>query len=407
MYRAYIRQLQHDPVCGIVRAQRIEDSVMIDSATRARLKGAIIECINADQGTLDQLRKEIRPLRGQEQSIRSRATNSISIVGTDGGNNQLRFDPFLIQFVRVVDSNNKRYCLEVISPATPLKTLNNRQFSNDETPQTVLGEMMQFLHVRKLEELSHMIRSTNGEAPTSSGWAQVYRELVEWATLFSILKKDFATDTLIVYDGLLRSKVFAKDLFRRLIQGIKQQIEMKQQKNQCRTYLVGVAKNSKVLTRYQFAMALEEILQTDYPSYVEVPRGIEELAYIWPEFARGEDYASEEGEINKYVGGKMFLVKFGKNRYAPIWPVDIFVSQERDAQIILGSLLADASDGFPITCYPLCLQKAHENAALAGFDFNILEDYIYSGIRASLKDKASALDTFQLQDIDPARQRYG
>lgn len=266
---------------------------------------------------------------------------------------------------------------------------------------------MAFLDVTTLPALSHMIRPTDSGKPVSPSWVQVYRELFEWAILFSILKKDFGTDTLIVYDGLLRSKVFSKDLFQRLLRGMRTRIEEQWKRSKRRIYLVGVAKHSKVLSRYRLAMALEGVLQTDYPAYVEVPRDVEERAYVWSEFARGDDRASEGGEINKFVGGKMFLVKFGTHRRDAIHPVDIFVPQSRDAQTILGSLLSDTSNGFPVPHYPSCLQKAHENAALADFDFDILQDFIYEGIRDSLEGDASTLDVFQLQDADPTRLRYG
>ncbi|HFD87471.1 MAG TPA: hypothetical protein ENJ35_07340 [Gammaproteobacteria bacterium] len=380
---------------------------MIDPETQSQLKDAIADCITTDRGILDALREEIRPLRAACRRIQPRATTSISLVGTDGGNNQLQFDPFLIQLVRVVDSSNNEYCLEAVSPTTPIQKLNERQFNPDGSPRTALGEMMAFLGVDTLPALSHMIRPTDKGKPVSPSWVQVYRELVEWAILFAILKKDFGTDTLIICDGLLRSKVFAKDLFQRLLQGMQARIETQWNKSRRRVYLAGVAKHSKVLSRYRLAMALEGVLQTDYPAYVEVPREVEERAYIWSEFARGDDRAIEGGEINKFVGGKMFLVKFGSHRQDPVWPVDIFVPQVRESQTILGSMLADAINGFPVPYYPRCLQKAHENAALVDFDFDILQDFIYEGVRSSLGDDAGALDVFQLQDADPAQRRYG
>jgi hypothetical protein len=380
---------------------------MIDPASQDQLREVIADCISSDRGVLDALREEIRPLKSATRRIQPRVTTSISLVGTDGGNNQLEFDPFLIQLIRVVDSSNNEYCLEVVSPTTPIQKLNECQFDANGSPRTALGEMMAFLGVDSLPALSHMIRPTDKGKPVSSSWIQVYRELVEWAILYSILKKDFGTDTLIVCDGLLRSKVFAKDLFQRLLQGIKERIAAHWTKSRRRVYLAGVAKRSKVLSRYRLAMALEGILQTDYPAYVEVPRSVEEKAYVWSEFARGDDRAGEEGEINKFVGGKMFLVKFGSHRRDPVWPVDIFVPQVGEAQTILGSMLADAINGFPVPHYPRCLQKAHENAALVDFDFDILQDFIYEGVRSNLGRDAGVLDVFQLQDADPAQRRYG
>ena len=188
---------------------------------------------------------------------------------------------------------------------------------------------------------------------------------------------------------------------------MKERIDAQWSRSRRRVYLAGVAKHSKVLSRYRLAMALEGVLQTDYPAYVEVPREIEEKAYVWSEFARGDERQGEGGEINKFVGGKMFLVKFGAHRRDPVWPVDVFTAQKDDAQLILGSMLADAINGFPVAHYPRCLQKAHENAALVDFDFDILQDHIYEGIRGSLGAQSHTLDVFQLQDADPAQRRYG
>jgi hypothetical protein len=379
---------------------------MFDAETIKELKNRIADCIGADQGILDTLRAEIKPLRSATRRIQPRATTSISVVGTDGGNNQLQFDPFLIQIVRVVDSSDNEYCLEAVSPTSEIAKLDRRQFTADGAPRTALGEMMSVLGTKSLTNLSPMIRPSQAGRPVSPSWVQVYRELVEWSILLSILNKDFATDTLIVSDGLLRSKVFAGDCFPRLMKIIKERVELQWERNRRRVYLAGIAKHSKVLGRYRLAMALEGVLQTDYPAYAEVPREVEEKAYLWSEFARGDDRVVEGGEINKFVGGKMFLVKFGSHRCDPIWPVDIFQPQLKDHQVILGSMLADAMNGFPVPHYPRCLQKAHENAALVDFDFEVLQDFITEGIRESLGVDAATLDSFQLQDSDPSQARY-
>src|SRR5262245_24764497 len=131
---------------------------MFDPSSQAQLKQAIADCIVSDQGILQELRVEVRPLRQQTKRIQPRATTSISLVGTDGGNNQLQFDPFLVQLIRVVDSSNNEYCLEAISPTTPIDALVSRHFDKDRTPISALGEMMKFLGVETLPRLSHMIR---------------------------------------------------------------------------------------------------------------------------------------------------------------------------------------------------------------------------------------------------------
>lgn len=378
---------------------------MIDPNSQSKLKDQIVDRIKADRVVLDQLRSEVQQLRSNVKKIQPRTTTSISLVGTDGGDNKVQFDPFLVQIIRVVDSSNNEYCLEAITPTTSIPDLNAYQFNPNGTPKTALGKMMQDLGVNTLTDLSHMIRENKENRPVSASWVQVYRELVEWAILYSLVReKDFGTDTLIVFDGLLRSKVFAKDLFKKYLDNIKTTIENHEKKNRRKIYLVGVAKHSKVLSRYRLVMTLEDILTTDYAAYVEIPSELEEKSYVWQEYARGYDIP--EGEVNKFVGGKMFFVKFGGKKRDPIWPIDIFIPQAGNAQIILGCLLADAISGFPVPFYPMCLQKAHEYAALVDFDFDIMQDQIFSGIRNVLGTEAPKLDMFRLQDVDPAQKRY-
>ena len=380
---------------------------MIDPKNHELLKNEIQARLEEDSNILRQLRDEIRPLKFNVRKIQPRSTTSIALVATDGGNNKLRFDPFLIQLIRVVDSSNNEYCLEAITPTTDTKKLGRSQFDNHGKPRTPLGQMMKFLGVDSLPALSPMIKHQSGNEPDNPNWVKVYRELMEWAILFSIMRtKDFATDTLIVFDGLLRSKVFHTDKFFKLRQGFKEAIN-KQKKDYSRSiYLAGVAKRSKVLERYKLAMALEGILQTRYAAYVEIPREIEEKAYIWPEYARDDEKIGKDGKINKFVGGKMFFVKFGVARHDPIWPIDIFLPQVAEVSSILGCMLEDAKNGFPVPLYPLCLQKAHNNAALVDFDSDILQDEIIDGIRKTLNDEWPALDAFMLRDSDPTKARY-
>lgn len=381
---------------------------MIDPTSHHILKQEIHNRIQDDYRLLQKLREEVRPLRTQVRRIHPRETTSISLVGTDGGNNRVQFDPFLIQLVRVVDSSNNEYCLEAITPSTSVRHLGDAQFDPDGVPRTPVGKLMETLGVgADLTKLSHMIRLNDEDRPTSPSWVQVYRELMEWAVLLTVIRdKDFGTDTIIVCDGLLRSKVFAKDLFRRFLTHIEEEIDRKWTENRRRIYLVGLAKRSKVLDRYRLAMALENVLTTEYPAYLSIPHDLEAAAYVWSEYARGDEAEIPGGEINKFVGGKMYFVKFGIRPRDPVWPVDIFLPQRQSAQVILGCLLADSVNGFPIPFYPRCLQRAHENAALVDFDFDVLQDQVLSGLRNVLAEEASTLDAFQFQDVDTSGRRY-
>jgi hypothetical protein len=378
---------------------------MIDQETYRHLKAEIEVRTAADRSVLDKLRADVRPLLSSTKRIHPRAATSISLVATDGGNNSLRFDPFMVQVVRVVDSNDNELCLEVVTPTTPIADLNGRQFDPSGQPITSLGRLMAALNVNSLTKLSHFIREDENGLPRSATIVQVYRELAEWAVLYDLLKKDFGSDTLIVFDGDLRSKAFAGELFIRYGELIKAEIDRHARQRRS-IFLVGVMKSSAVLSRYRLAFALEAILRGTYPAYIEVPYELEKEVYVWEESFRGEDRVIAGRERNKFVLGKMFFAKFGSRPRDPIWPVDIFSPQASKSDRIFSHLLADAIEGFPVPFYPRCLQKAHERAALVDFDMDMLQDAIFHGLRRALGNESATLDAFTLEDADPGQGRY-
>lgn len=385
---------------------------MIEPESIEELREQLQSSISEDRNVLDELRAEVCPLRGSTRRIQPRSTTAISLVGTDGGSNRIEFDPFMVQLVRVVDSSNNEYCLEALTPTTDRAAVNERHFDADGGAKTALGRMMDKLGVDNLWSLSHMIRRPDapGEPvrPVPTSWVQVYREIMEWAILLDLVsEREFGTDTVIVADGNLRSKVFAGELFIKYREALAEAVDAQYRNHRRRIYIAGVAKHSKVLQRYRLAMAIEGVLRTNYPAYVEIPRDLEVKSYVWQEYARGDEEADKYGgETNKFVGGKLFFVKFGARPHDPIWPIDIFLPQVSNAPAILGYMLADALDGFPVPFFPRCLQRAHENAALVDFDMVILQDEVIESIRQLLGDQARRLDEMTLQTSDPAGGRY-
>lgn len=386
---------------------------MFDANEIPELKAKINERTTEDIKILDELRDDIRKIKHDVRIIRPRSATAVSLVASDGGNNSIVFDPFYLQLVRVVDSYGKKLFLDVITPTTDTDQLSAAQFYKDGSPRTALGFMMKDIGVSPLtlHELSDMIPSSNQLKSSSPGvsntWVQVYRDLCEWAVLYErICNNQFATDTLIVRDGQLRSKLFRNQYFIRLRENIEKKIREIHERDRRRVYLVGIAKRSKVISRYQLAMMLENIFPDGEPRYVRVPRKLEEKSYIWGEYARGSEVT--EGEAPKFVAGDMYLVRFGKRLGDPIWAVDILSSQNDHAQEILGYLLSDAIDGFPVPLYPRCLQRAHEHAQVVGFDLDILQDHIYSSVREMLKreDKEHILEMTRLA-TDVTARRYG
>jgi hypothetical protein len=382
---------------------------MFDPDTLPMMRKAIRERTEADRRLLDELRDEVRPLASSVRNIKPRSTTSVSLVASDGGNNKLVFDPFTVQLVRVVDSYGKELCFDVISPTTDTDILSAAQFNADSTPKTALGRMMADLGVKTLTALSHMIpdgeKTRKEPHKVSPSWVLVYRDLCEWAVLYErICYNTFATDTLIVRDGLLRSKLFRGELFSDFRKKLEAAMMQIREKDRRWVFLVGIAKHSKVITRYQLAMTIEKIMPPGEARYIKIPRELEAKAYVWPEYAKGAEAEGEEGEAPKFVAGDMYFVRFGKAKGDPVWAVDIFSCQKSKDAEIFGYLLADAIDGFPVPFYPRCLQKAHEHAEIVDFDLTILQDEVFAAVRG-LVPEGNVLDEFQL-NVDSSARRY-
>ncbi len=384
---------------------------MLDPDALVELRERIIERTQADKLILDILCDEIRQVKSDVRKIQPRSATAVSLVASDGGNNKLAFDPFLMQLVRVTDSYGKELCLDVVSPTTDTDELSKRQFDNDGTPRTALGKMMVDLGETTLSNLSPMIPSGKRirEDPHSvkPGWVLAYRDLCEWAVLYDrIVFESFATNTLIVRDGLLRSPLFNRELFSRWRKNVEAAIGKIYQRDKRKIFLIGVAKHSKVVDRYRLAMGIEDVFPSGEPWFVPIPRHIEAKTYIWEEYARGGELYESQYNAPGLVAGDMFLVRFGKRSGDPIWPVDIFINQGQYAQEVFGYLLNDAIDGFPIPFYPLCLQQAHEHAQIVDFDLEIFQDQIFNSVRGCLSaTKRDVVDSIRFHS-DISQRRY-
>jgi len=369
------------------------------------IRERVRELAERDREQLEQLRVEVRGLRDRVRHIRPRTTTTIALVATDAGEHLIAFDPHLFYVLRVVDSFGQVLFRDVLTHGMDLQALNQRHFDERGAPQTPLGRLMTDLGVSTLWELSPMIPDPHTPPDRRNRrWLQDYRDLGEWAALYNFLtdpRQTFATHTLIVRDGFLRSKLFARHpqhgyLFARMWERIRVAVERHREIGR-RIYVVGIAKRSRVLDRYRMAMFLEGVMMQPGPCYVRIPEELERRVYRWAEFAPGEE--EEEGESRKFVAGAMFLVRFGSSPYDPIWAVDIWEEHvnRREVDEILGFLLGDAQAGFPRPFYPLCLQQAHERAHLAGLDAERLQDLILEAVRQPLPPaQRQALEAFRI-----------
>ena len=378
---------------------------MFDPDRLPELKSLVREATRGDAGLLDEVMRDVALLGQAVTTIQPRNMNSISLVASDGGNHRIDFNPFSLQVVRVVDTFGDELFLDVISPSTDTLALGQRHLDDPWSP---LGKMMRDLGASTLGDLSTVIPAK----PRSTGWPLVYRDLCEWAVLYDLVCYErWGSDTLIVRDGLLRTKIFAADQFVRLYGLMKAAIEKSQRERRRGIYLVGVAKHSKVIERYRLAMAVEDVFPAGPPCYAPVPPELQVKVYDWPEYVRSPEDTDTDTDTDterpKFNMGAMFLIRFGQQPADPVWTVDLLHFQAHRAQQIFGSLLADAELGFPVPCYPHCLQEADRYAQVADLDLAILQGAMEEAVRELIRpDRRHVFDAQRLWPADPAALRY-
>ena len=380
---------------------------MFEPQQLAAIREAVRLQTEVDREILEELRRDVATHLQPSSVIRPHAATAVSLVASDGGNNRLVFDPFSMQLVRVVDSYGNQLFLDVVSPTTDPDELVDRHSAAGDPLRLLLTD----LEVETLHELSPMIPTKalvqSKPDDISPSWVLTYRDICEWAVLYQrVTQSTWGSHTLLIRDGLLRSKIFAGTKFIDMRDNMVAAIDEHARRN-IKIYLVGIAKHSQVLARYRLALALENGMPARAPRYTRVPREIEQKVYKWKEYARGADDDSDgAGEAAKFVIGALFLARFGDGRHDPIWAVDLLETQVAKAGEIFGYLLADAVNGFPMPFYPYCMQQAHEHAQIVNFDLDILQDTILDAARGLIEeDRRDAFDALQLAP-DIANRRY-
>lgn len=363
-----------------------------------RLRQKALEQLRRDQVSLDSLRERARGLREQTRRIRPRNATTVAVVATDAGEGSIEFNPLLLQPVRVVDNYGEVRFLDILSPYEDVQKLSQRLL---EDPSSPLGRLMRDLGLKGLWELSPMIPKPGAPLDERKlGWVKVYRDLAEWASLYDFITgRDFPSHTLVLRDGLLRSKIFTPGTFETLWERIRKRVEGLASRGK-KIYVVGIAKRSKVMERYRLAFYLEGVLRDRGAAYLSVPPELEREVYRWEEYARGE----AEGSWEHFVQGRLHLAKFGEEPYAPIWPVDVWEPQVGEADEVMGFLLQDARAGFPIPDYPLSLQQAHLQARIGGLDREMLQELVFEALRHTLGEKGGLEEFLLLQSKESMQQ---
>lgn len=346
-----------------------------------------------DSRLLDGLVAQAQAMAPAVRPIRPRSATSVALTAADGGNNAVVFNPFSLEIIRIVDSQGKELFLDVVSPTTDIVEL-SRKHRQD---RTVLGQLMTDLGLTELRDLSPMMSGR------SRRWVEVYRELCEWATLYDLVcRHDFAADTLVVRDGLLRSTIFSGDLLVKIGRLMRAAIDRVAREHHRRVWVCGLAKRTAVLDRYRLALSLAGIFDRGSPCFVSVPATLQENVYRAHEYLRAPDDEHAQGNL-----GEMHFVRFGPHSGDPVWTADVLAWQATDAQAVFGYLQADAAAGFPVPFYPLSLQQADSYSRVGELDVEMIEDSLVEAVRDLVgRDRAHVVDALRLT-TNVASRRYG
>lgn len=349
------------------------------------LKKRVFVAYKNEEPVLNKFREFARRLRNDVKPIRPYSVNAVSFVSSDGGDNRLYFNPATVELVRVVDSLGNQCALDAIASNSQASELNIRMEASSPFLVEPLKKLCNDLNT-DVVGLSYLLKGL-GQPGKSTGAVRVYRDIVEWAVLYDLMKyRDWGSDTIIVREGMLRTKSFKRKIFPQIDQLVRASYKEHKKKN-ITVSIVGVAKQSAVLSRLSVALELEETMHKPYPCYVRVPKDIESECYNFDRTWLDTLETSEPDEEGKYLYqsmGKLFLVKFGDRPFDPVWPVDIAEWQLPEVDKIIGQLTKDAQPGFPIPDFPMCVQRAHDFAKVNGLEVDILQDILFEGITQNL-----------------------
>ncbi len=352
-----------------------------------QLRSKVLAAYRADDPTLGRFREYARRLRADVRPLRTYAVNAVSFVSADGGDNRLRLDPAAVELVRVVDSRGNQCALDAVPGTVTLHELEQRAVSGNPNVVPPIERLCGDLG-KGLGDLSFIIRGL-GQSGKSTGALRCYRDIVEWAVLYDLVANpglQWGGDTILIRDGLLRTKSFKRDVFPLIDRKLREAVAAHAKRNVTLS-LVGVAKQSAVLGRLAVALELEATFHKSFPCYVRVPEDIEKECYNFDRTWLDTYETSEPDDDGRRLYqslGRLFLVKFGDQSLDPVWPVDVAEWQFKEVEKILGQLTVDAQQGFPIPDYPMTIQRAHDFAKLTGLEIAILEDLLLEGMCENL-----------------------
>lgn len=342
----------------------------------SELREAVKSAVGIEAPNVEKIRQKVQDF--EVIPLEPRQCHSVAPVAMDGGENRISFDPVHIEILRVVDSEDEVHVQEIIPLSEGIGYIEKRF---NEVP--VLKRLQERLGLKYGKELSYLLPAEGGGTTEEKehdlrSFLQVYRDVIEWAVLLDMAWRPTIGKTLLIRDSLLRTKYFRysgeieKSAFGRLRKSFKNSHDEKG------TFLVGVAKQSKILTYLSLALTLEGTLRKPYPCFIEIPKEVEKEAYTFAKtWMEGPSF------------GTLHLVKLNPDPGGVIYPVEIPEWLMGRRKEVLECLLGCSDRSFPVPGYPYPLVQAHENAVLKDLEMSVLTDIVLNEF-TNLFDKKDA-----------------
>ena len=336
---------------------------------------------NLDKAVESQLKK-LELLRNEVRKLRYVPVdpvgdyNFVAYKAIDGGRMKINFNPLEIDFVNVSDSNDVTKMQFAFPRGNDLDDADIKDMLNAiSSANPLINNFVQSLGESSISEVSDVYKDPDA-----------LMEIGEWACIFERIKSS-QDPTLVIKDGLLRTKKIKSELIRKMLDQVEANKKM--------TKLVGVSKTSSILTLISSSLSIEKIFPTNGVGYVKIPRDLELLAYTWS----GKGLLGERKKKRLYFAfGDLYIAKLSPNSNLLVTveiPRDLSDDDSEDRDIyspaevsgIMGHLAKNSRNSYPILGYPQTLVRAHEAAARVGFSASIVSDRVKDVILSKLDEE--------------------
>ena len=286
---------------------------------------------------------------------------STSFKSFDGGLLNLDFDPFEFEIIRVADSNGNTK-MNFAAPIGDYDADELRAIFEVIDTDPIMQDFLSIVGKDSLRDVT--------ELPTAR---ETLMEIAEFACMFSAVAA--APDdgkTMILRDGLLRTKKIKSELITRLKQ------TLARKKGHVR--VAGVAKKSRIIFLLKAALVCERVFPKGQIGYVKIPLDLENMAYKW---GGGKRLGPGSAVPLEYAFGSLYIAKLSRRKdllvtvEMPDSSADnAAIYSDEDITEMMGYLARDSAHSYPVLGYPQTLMRAHEHAAGMGLPASILRDRI-------------------------------